>query len=58
MRVRQFSNSLSVALSPEHWDQIKRITDDQQISMSQFVREAVDAALKTIQPKEEVINEN
>ena len=58
MRVRQFSNSLSVALSPEHWDQIKRITDDQQISMSQFVREAVDAALKTIQQKEEVINEN
>ena len=45
MRVRQFSYSLSVALSPDHWEQIKEITDEQQISMSQWVREAVAAAL-------------
>ena len=46
MRTRQFSNSLSVALSPDDFDQIKKITDEQQISMAQFVREAVAAALK------------
>ena len=46
MRVRQFSNSLSVALSPNHWEQIKKITDEQQISMAQWVRDAVAVALK------------
>jgi len=53
MRVRQFSNSLSVALSPDHWEQIKLITDDRQISMSQWVREAVAAALTNDKKQEE-----
>jgi hypothetical protein len=56
MRVRQFSNSLSVALPQDHFDQIKKITDEKQISMSQWVREAVAAALVKIQQKE--ITEN
>ena len=58
MRVRQFSNSLSVALSQEHWDQIRKITDEQQISMAQWVRDAVAAALTTNQPKEGQMNES
>jgi hypothetical protein len=53
MRVRQFSNSLSVALPQDHWEQIKKITDEKQISMSQWVRDAVAAALKKNQPKED-----
>jgi len=57
MRVRQFPNSLSVALSPDHWEQIKRITDDRQISMSQWVRDAVAAALTTNQQEEDVNND-
>ena len=57
MRVRQFSNSLSVALPPNHWKQIKEITDDRQISMSQWVREAVAAALVTNQQKEKIEND-
>lgn len=57
MRVRQFSNSLSVALSPEHWDQIKQITDEQQISMAQWVREAVAAALTKNQQEKDITNE-
>ena len=57
MRVRQFPNSLSVALSPDHWEQIKRITDDRQISMSQWVREAVAAALAKNQSKEDFKND-
>jgi hypothetical protein len=52
MKKRQFSKSLSVALPPEHFEQIKKITDDRQISMAEWVREAVDAALKTNQKKE------
>ena len=57
MRVRQFSNSLSVALSPDHWELIKQITDEQQISMSQWVREAVAAALEKIQQEEDFKND-
>jgi len=57
MRVRQFSNSLSVALSQDHFDQIKKITDEKQISMSQWVREAVAAALEKIQQEEDLKND-
>jgi hypothetical protein len=57
MRVRQFTNSLSVALSPDHWEQIKEITDKQQISMSQWVREAVAAALEKFQQEEDITND-
>jgi len=54
MRVKQFPNSLSVALSQEHLDQIKRITDEQEISLAQWVRDAVAAALTKIQQEEEI----
>jgi len=47
MRTRQFSKSLSVALPQEHFDLIKRITDEQQISMAEWVRDAVEIRLKT-----------
>ncbi|WP_319406214.1 hypothetical protein [uncultured Desulfosarcina sp.] len=53
MRRKQFSKSLTIALPPDHFEEIKRITDDQQISIAQWVREAVAAALPTNQPKEE-----
>ena len=46
MRIKQFSKSLSVALPSEDFEQIKRITDDEQISMAEWVRDAVAAALK------------
>ena len=45
MRTRQFSTSLSVALPSEHLEQIKQITDDRQISMAEWVRDVVAAAL-------------
>ena len=57
MRVRQFSNSLSVALPPDHWEQIKLITDEQQISMAQWVREAVAVALTKKQQEEDFKND-
>jgi tartrate dehydratase alpha subunit/fumarate hydratase class I-like protein len=57
MKVRQFFHSLSVALPPDHWEQIKKITDEKQISMSHWVREAVAAALVKIQREEELTND-
>ena len=44
MRTRQFSKSLSVALPSEHLERIKQITDKQQISMAEWVRDAVAVA--------------
>ena len=54
MRVRQFSNSHSVTLSQDHFDQIKQITDAEKISMAEWVRDAFDAALE----KQKKDNEN
>ena len=48
MRKSQFSKALTIALSPDHFKQIKQITDEQQISMAEWVRNAVAAALNSI----------
>ena len=58
MKQAQYTKSLTISMPPEHYEQIKQITDEQQISMAQWVRDAVDAALKTNKRKEEVINDN
>jgi tartrate dehydratase alpha subunit/fumarate hydratase class I-like protein len=57
MRKSQFSQPLSVALPPDHYDQIKQITDDEQISMAQWVRQAVAKALNNIKREGEQMNE-
>ena len=58
MKTAQYIKALTVALRPEIFDQVKKITDDKKISMADFVREAIDAALKQIERKEKVINDN
>ena len=55
MRTRQVSKSLSVAMPSEHLEQIKQITDEQQISMAEWVRDAVAAALNNIKREEETM---
>lgn len=55
MRTSQFTRSLSVALPQDHFDLIKNITDEEKISMAEFVRKAVAAALEANQQKEEVM---
>ena len=55
MRKSQFSKALTIALSRDHFEQIKQITDYQQISMAEWVRDAVAAALKTNKQKEDVM---
>jgi hypothetical protein len=48
MRTSQFSKALTIALPLEHFEQIKQTTDEQQISMAEWVRDAVAAALNNI----------
>ena len=55
MRKKQFSKALSVALPPEHFEKIKLISDKEEVSMAEWVREAVAAALTTNQQKEETM---
>ena len=46
MREAQFVKSLSVALSVDVYQKIKEITDDEKISMAQWVRRTVNMALE------------
>ena len=55
MKTAKYSKALTVALRPEAFDQINEITDAKHISMAEWVRDAVDAALE--KEKEDEINE-
>ncbi len=57
MRKSQFSKALTIAIPPEHFELIKQITDEQEISLAEWVRNAVAAALTTNQQKEEQCND-
>ena len=46
MREAKFTKSLTVALPIDVYQKIKQITDDEKISMAQWVRRAIDAALE------------
>ncbi len=46
MKEALYTESLTIALKPEQYRQIKEITDAKRISMGQWVRDAVEAALK------------
>jgi hypothetical protein len=52
MKQAIYTKSLTIALSQEQYAQIKGITDEKRISMGEWVREAIEPALKTNQPKE------
>ena len=57
MRKSQFSKALTIALPPEHFEKIKRITDDHQTSIAQWVRDAVASALNNIKREEDQMND-
>ncbi|MDX2439400.1 MAG: hypothetical protein QNK40_02515 [Desulfobacterales bacterium] len=58
MRKARFKKQLTIAIPLEHFVQIQQITDDHEISLAEWVRDAVSAALTTNQQKkEEQINE-
>jgi hypothetical protein len=52
MKQAIYTKSLTIALSPEHYAQIKDITDEKRISMGEWVRDALEAALSNQQQKE------
>jgi hypothetical protein len=56
MKTAQYTKSLSISLCPEIFEKIKQITDERQISIGEWVREAVDSALLIY--KKETIMEN
>ena len=45
MRTARFNKPLTIAMHPEVFDRIKEITDKEQRSLADWVREAVDQAL-------------
>ena len=55
MKTAQFTKSLTVSLRPEIFEKIKQITDERQISIGEWIRDAIETALSTIQPKEETM---
>jgi len=55
MKTATYTKSLTVSLRPKVFDQIKRITDEMNISIGEWVRDAIETALSTIQPKEEIM---
>jgi hypothetical protein len=58
MKIAQFTKSLTVSMQPETFEQIKEITDSKRISMGEWVRDAVDVALKNWPTQEERTNGN
>jgi hypothetical protein len=46
MRTASYQKSLTVAFRPEVFQRMKEITDERKISIAEYVRQAVDEALK------------
>ena len=46
MKQAVYTKSLTIAVSPEQYAQIKDITDKKRVSMGEWVRDAVEAYLK------------
>jgi predicted DNA-binding protein len=48
MMKAKFTKQLTIALPPEHFEKIKRITDHEEISIAAYCREAIAEALKNM----------
>ena len=55
MITKQYTKALTFALPPEHFEQIKQITDKQQISIAEWVRDAVAMALNNTKREEDTM---
>jgi hypothetical protein len=53
MKTAQYTKSLTVSLRPEIFEKIKQLTDERQTSIGEWVRDAIETALSTIQQKED-----
>jgi hypothetical protein len=54
MRTASYQKSLTVAFRPEVFQRMKEITDERKTSIAEFVRQAVDEALKKDPATEEL----
>jgi predicted transcriptional regulator len=54
MKQALYTKSLTIALSPDLYEKIKEITDEKHISIGEWVRDAIEAALLGLQQKEEI----
>jgi hypothetical protein len=52
MKTATYTKALTIALHPDAYEQIKRITDVEHISMAEWVRDAVASALNNIKREE------
>ena len=57
MRKARFKKQLTIAIPPEHFEQIQKITDEQEISLAEWVRDAVSAALTKNLQEEDITND-
>ena len=55
MKQAVYTKSLTIAVSPEQYAQIKGITNEKRISMGEWVREAVEVALNNNKRKEDIM---
>ena len=58
MKQAIFTKSLTISMPPEQYEQIKEVTDQGCISMGEWVRNAIDTALKNWPPEEEQTDGN
>ena len=57
MKTATFTKALTVSLRPEVFEKIKEITDEKKISIGEWVRDAVAAALTKNQQEEDFKND-
>lgn len=57
MRKAKYQKQLTIALPPDHFEKIKQICDEQDISIAEWVRDAVVVALNNIKRKEDQIHD-
>jgi hypothetical protein len=55
MKKARFTKALTVALRPDVFEHIKAITDNREISIADWVREAVNQALQTNKQEEDTM---
>ena len=55
MKKAAFQRPLTIALKQEAFEKVKLITDEQQISIAEWIRGAVDQALATFKQKEDTM---
>ena len=57
MRKARFEKQLTIALPMDQFEKIKQITDEDQISLAEWIRDALAVVLNNIKREEEQMND-